>query len=117
MNLEVKKIWIEKLRSGEYEQIEGRLKVINFSKNSYCCLGVLCDIHNQYKLGEWVHGLYQTEDEEQTEILPHSVKKWAGLENNCGDVVCIRGVTRALSEHNDLGVSFSEIADAIEEQL
>lgn len=47
MNAELKAKWLAALRSGEYVQGEGRLRG---EGNSYCCLGVLCDISG---LGDW----------------------------------------------------------------
>lgn len=38
-------LWIEALESGEWHQVNGRLK----EGNTYCCLGVLCDISKQDK--------------------------------------------------------------------
>lgn len=35
-------LWIEALRSGEYKQTEGQLH--DPDENSFCCLGVLCDL-------------------------------------------------------------------------
>lgn len=39
---EVIEHWIKALRSGEYKQAQNKLK--NTQKNSFCCLGVLCDL-------------------------------------------------------------------------
>lgn len=41
MNPEIKAKWLEALRSGNYKQGTGRLRKAD---NSYCCLGVLCDV-------------------------------------------------------------------------
>ena len=40
---QVLKLWIKALRSGEYKQTQGLLRV----KNSFCCLGVLCDLQRK----------------------------------------------------------------------
>ena len=48
MNQEVKTLWLEALRSGRYKQGAGQL--YNPQDNTYCCLGVLCDISEQ---GSW----------------------------------------------------------------
>lgn len=42
MKPEIKKIWIEALRSGKYQQGQGALK----EGDSFCCLGVLCDLYD-----------------------------------------------------------------------
>ena len=43
MNKQVKKEWLAALRSGAYKKGHGQLK--NKKDNTYCCLGVLCDIY------------------------------------------------------------------------
>lgn len=40
MDAQLKAKWVEALRSGEYQQGEGRL--YNQYTNTHCCLGVLC---------------------------------------------------------------------------
>ena len=42
MDPELKKKWIEALRSGKYKQGKNRLH--RAEDNSYCCLGVLCEV-------------------------------------------------------------------------
>lgn len=45
MNPEVKKKWLNALRSGAYEQVTGALcKIKNEEVIGYCCLGVLAEI-------------------------------------------------------------------------
>jgi hypothetical protein len=41
MNPEVKARWVAALRSGEYKQGKGALRL----NNKFCCLGVLCDLY------------------------------------------------------------------------
>lgn len=112
MNQEVKKKWIEDLRSGEYEQGHGSLN----QKNKYfCCLGVLCDIHSKETGTPWVDGGYGDlyKYMESGGILPREVRDWAGL-SSYNPVVC----GRTLSSLNDRDLApFEEIADLIEEYL
>lgn len=112
MNAEVKKLWIEALRSGEYEQGRGRLKTAN---NGYCCLGVLCELHREAVEGSWeesdndnIGSFY----EGQRYSLPKLVMKWAGL-NECNPRVGYA----SLETLNDSGVPFPEIANYIEAAL
>lgn len=49
MNAKVKKLWLKALRSGDYKQGAGALR----SDHSFCCLGVLCDLHRQEVHGRW----------------------------------------------------------------
>ena len=43
MNQQIKQLWVNALRSGEYKQATGRLR----KNDGYCCLGVLCDLHSK----------------------------------------------------------------------
>lgn len=49
MNSEIKQLWIDALRSGEYKQGVG---VLHGRSNSFCCLGVLCDVVAKNGLAE-----------------------------------------------------------------
>jgi hypothetical protein len=51
MDAELKRKWVEALRSGKYEQASGKLRV----GNKFCCLGVLCDLVDpeKWNRGEW----------------------------------------------------------------
>lgn len=50
MKKEIKEKWIAALRSGEYKQGRSYLRI----NKKYCCLGVLCDIHDPNK---WIKPL------------------------------------------------------------
>lgn len=55
MNPSVKRAWVEALRSGEYQQVEGRL--YDRYRDGYCCLGVLCDVIDPHR---WLsNGAYE----------------------------------------------------------
>lgn len=47
---QLKQDWLTALRSGEYEQGEGRLRTM---VGEYCCIGVLADILVKKGIGEW----------------------------------------------------------------
>lgn len=120
MNQEIKKLWIDGLRSGKYKQGKNRLN----QDNKFCCLGVLCDIYAKEKnipwtkkypeeryLGIYINGLYDAE------ILPVPVQEWAGL-NDGNPPVEYCGDPNTLASLNDTDrLTFLEIADIIEEQL
>lgn len=74
MNADVKEKWVKALRSGEYHQGFTQLRV----ENSYCCLGVLCDLYGKEHHVAWdrVTGFLF-----EKYYLPEKVKKWAGLQN------------------------------------
>lgn len=46
MNVEWKPKWVAALRSGDYKQGHGSLKLVDpkTGENQYCCLGVLCEV-------------------------------------------------------------------------
>lgn len=142
MNKDVKQKWLAALRSGKYKQGALRLR----ASDSYCCLGVLCDIavkegvipeptaHTNwrgeiysYDYGDDEHGYINT-------TLPHSVSEWAGLteENPVVSTALLKGIkvegdydeyvpfdqSESLAEINDSGlVDFKKIADIIEAEL
>lgn len=132
MNPQVKEMWVNALRSGEYNQATGKLK----TPQGFCCLGVLTDLYVKEKNQEWIlqsnnpevidpedyYTFQQTDD-----FLPTSVSNWAGLNTNCPEVMVENDyceeysddeyVPKELSDLNDNGASFIEIADLIESQL
>ena len=124
MKATIKKKWLKALRSGEYQQGKYWLK----KADSFCCLGVLCDIHAKETKDYWCR-----EDEKYNgevwsldgypDHLPPKVIEWAGLKVSHGASVEVdfedNGIrTLSLPELNDdYGRSFKEIADLIEEQL
>lgn len=107
MNPEVKKLWLEALRSGKYEQGRGKLRSTD---NKFCCLGVLCDISN---LGVWEGGrfVYYLGS---GGILPTAVMVWAGLDDVDPK---IDSSVRSIEANDMFRKSFAEIADLIERNL
>lgn len=123
MNPEVKKEWVAALRSGKYDQGMGSLKLEVSDTQLYCCLGVLCELaveagvippgerhedqpknYSYYFLGE-------------DEFLPSEVMTWANLDTNNGiykPADNVWGYDQALTDLNDNGKSFNELADIIE---
>lgn len=115
MKTEIKEKWVAALRSGKYKQ--GRQLLRNLEEDSWCCLGVLCDLAIKDGLnlkvevgrGEWTKGASYNG---RSSFLPWEVIEWAGLDSS------IPGIERTnLVEMNDGGVDFTEIADAIERNL
>lgn len=135
MNQEIKAKWLDALRSGEYKQGDSRLRV----GDTFCCLGVLCDLHAKAGLGKWVtdkdRGLvviYQPlSGNQRSNLLPPEVVKWAQLVDEPdyvdGSVDPVVN-NRRLSKWNDGSarrggpamhdrLSFPQIADMIEQYL
>ena len=118
MKQEIKAEWLRRLRSGEYEQLSGQLG--NADTNERCCLGVLCDIAAEK--GVVVARPYSEEDNSlmvdgACTVLPFSVSEWAGLGRTIDPDVQVDEDYRSLSDLNDSGYTFAQIADVIEEYL
>lgn len=109
MKKSVMKKWVEALRSGEYFQGYGMLK----HNDSYCCLGVLCEISKKAKWKAIQKNSSMYLYSGNGEILPPKVWEWAGLKSgNPG----IEEHSHYLSEFNDSrNYSFEDIADLIEQ--
>lgn len=113
MKREVMEQWVSALRSGEYEQGFNVLRESTDLRESFCCLGVLCDLHRQSAGGgAWTCDGYQSGKNWNAEVPTGEVVSWAGLrEPN----PAIAG-RKMISDLNDgEGKSFSEIADLIEQ--
>jgi hypothetical protein len=121
MNKEIKKLWIDALRSGSYYQgqVYLRRSIWWYSqsqnrelRNYYCPLGVLCDLHSHHFLANW-YG--QTQSPEtfryyRNDILPPpQVLEWAGLSLENANYIAY------LSDTN--GDNFDLIATYIEHSL
>ena len=103
------KLWVEALRSGEYEQGSGWLQQ-QFIGDGYCCLGVACKVYENQtgieliRRGGILKGCNLANEYSQ-------VKQWLGLNTPAGKF----GNT-ALTNLNDEGKTFAEIADVIESE-
>ena len=101
--VELKRVWIDALRSGEYEQCQDTLH--NLTKGGYCCLGVA--------LKEWglatdeVMGVEEDREGFTQEEGPKEL--YAKLR-----IVIYRYVVERGIDMNDQGKPFPLIADMIE---
>lgn len=122
---EIAEIWTEALESGKYKQGKNSLVQGPPSKRLYCCLGVLCDLANKAGVTD---GTNDQEDEEGRTILdegwaflddghqlPEVVRIWAGMNSTYG-LFGYRSEEN-LTDMNDGGDSFSEIASRIREKV
>lgn len=123
MNKEIKKIWTDALLSGEYTQ--GKHRLHSREAETYCCLGVLCDLAVKHGVtemrevyGDFQYGTGSNEYDWSDKVLPGSVTEWAGLEDDNPDVINPQdGTGSCLAELNDVGFTFEQIAKIIEEEL
>ena len=110
-------LWAAALRSGEYTQDTGRLRI----GGGYCCLGVACEVYRiETGYGGWFidgigHHFFGAKGcaSHHTE-LPAPVADWLGIEPD-PQLRVQDGVRLAATAWNDgEGLSFDEIADMIE---
>jgi len=124
VNPKIKARWITRLRSGEVPQTSGGLR----DAHGQCCLGVLCELAVEDKVipasevGDLGFHVYGEGEDQQGGILPNAVVDWAGLPEQDPSVDMDADdeedvIERSLSDLNDTGWTFAEIADLIEEQL
>lgn len=137
MDATIAKMWIDALRSGEYKQ--GKYVLRNVTKDTWCCLGVLCDLYQKNCEEGFVLPTETTilRNDEETLIdeendgaevlnydtnyneLPYEVANWAGMDT--GRIgwrqgrIPDMGTYILLSELNDTrGLNFNQIAETIE---
>lgn len=106
---EHRRLWVNELRSGKHRQARNQLRAAD---GSMCCLGVACEVSG---LGHWDNGWYLG----NSGMLPDIVRQWLGLASSCGTwnrEVAGGAGHNALSDHNDRGKTFAEIADLIESE-
>ena len=133
LKAEVKKKWLEALRSGSYQQGKQRLRVTTDNSDSFCCLGVLCDItdntrwmpvfgitrYGRYKDAKGAgNSLFRT-GFVPDDIADQSFMDLTGAPENSRSVklILIAKTQTVLSQMNDEGKSFNDIADWIEANL
>ena len=105
------KKWVAALRSGEFKQGEGYLN----NKGTHCCLGILCElalIEGKVPGYRDKSRITNYGDDELVFLLPYEVKRWSGVWDSFG---ANRKTGKTLSDMNDNGVPFKEIADIIEQ--
>jgi len=124
MKPEIKKLWVEALLSGEYQQGVNTLKT---NDGKFCCLGVLCDLHAKQTGTEWAENKLSENKFNyfgSSCTLPTEVYTWAGVKS--GPEVRKNGSVYQLAilndghNSNDLKVErhdFKQIAELIEQQL
>jgi hypothetical protein len=95
-------VWVEALRSGEYEQGGGRLR----RGERYCVLGVLCDTLDP---SGWVTPVYTLDSEWKGDR--YGLPGWVLRD------LAYTDLEARLVHDNDYGVSFEALARLIEAQL
>ncbi len=114
MNPDVKKLWVDALKSGDYHQTYGVLRHPDGQgKFEHCCLGVLCELYAKAGRVEW-DGVSRIS---RSSTLPLAVQSWAGLDL-CDPIVDNTGHKGRLVYKNDMyKLTFPEIAELIDKAL
>jgi hypothetical protein len=125
------KTWVEALRSGDYTQGTNYLTYYDrdganeVERN--CCLGVACQLYikdgNKLAAKKGSDGIVSYGRDHERSVLPFDVAKWLGLSDRYSSFATDNAVDDAfgdessqLTELNDNGKSFEEIADVIESE-
>lgn len=130
MNANVKKLWVEALRSGKYKQGQSRLKYTRDGKVKHCCLGVLCEVFKEDNTrSENLLSISIDALRENSSFLsvPSVIATEIGLESgnplvSLSETIMEELGNMDLPDHslaalNDAGLTFSAIADIIQEQF
>lgn len=98
------KKWIDALRSGQFNQVQGHLG----DRTGFCCLGVACEVAIANGINLKRHEEESYSYAGKTDVMPVSVQRWLGTDENpvLGSSSC--------AELNDQGLAFEDIADMIE---
>ncbi len=121
---EARKLWVNDLRHGGHEQIQGELCSLDSDGNvvGYCCLGVACELYQEHVGGLNVNnneGAQRRSYDGAPSVLPRTVADWLGLCGVSGEYQDddVYGDACDLAELNDdMGWSFEKIADLIEQE-
>ena len=108
MKPEIKKLWLEALRSGEYKQAQKFLGFRSTGQPERCCLGVLCDLSPRPLLPSGP--IMVTQRTEDSRTPDNFIRMWAGL---------TQGPVRELADLNDAGEpdNYASVIEYIEGEL
>lgn len=104
------KSWVAALRSGKYRQGRSYLRC----NKEFCVMGVACDLMRSKLIVSRVFGGIFKYDYSDS-VLPIRVQKALGLKTRVGFLTNHLGRCTDLIELNDTGLTFTEIADLIEQ--
>lgn len=119
-DIPIMKEWVSALRSGRYDQATDVLRSAE-DDCSFCCLGVVCDLYAHKGKGEWRDvGTFVVDGYIQESVLPMPIATLLfGTPLRCMESGLLPIYTRSqnavtLSDLNDSGLTFGQIADLIE---
>lgn len=86
-----RKTWTDALRSGEFMQGTGRLRIDGQFGSTFCCFGVACELAVDAGIIERTELGYTFEDRDQMSsrdlLPPQAVVEWLGLADHSGNLV------------------------------
>jgi len=119
MNKNAKR-WVKALRSGEFKQGQRYLSFQHRDGQQFdCCLGVACKLFNRDETNtvklpfENINGIIKYGP--STKLLPEPLHNYLGITTSDG-AYFINGQRHSLTNKNDNGSSFLDIADIIESE-
>lgn len=116
MKEEIARRWIAALRNPEAKQ---GTNTLGYADGRRCCLGVQCDLAVEDEVIDAPSHVYNSKVLQYAgiaQVLPYEVMKWSGMSTSTGLLPFLDecGNELWLSELNDWGFTFSQIADLIE---
>ena len=108
MNKAIKKKWVKALRSGEYAQCKGELAIAGKKYDTFCCLGVLCDV-----AGDHEDFMFWRERPPEGGAIIFS--EYTEFRRLCG--IDDEAESTLVKMNDDDGASFKKIATYIEKNL
>ena len=123
MKKTIAKKWVAALRSGKYKQGREVLHNNKSGKDTYCCLGVLCDLYQQDRRSKkkkmldvdnrWNNVCYDGADTH----LPDAVLMWAGMKTKDGSWDELHCETSLVYLNDEKRNNFKTIASVIEKNV
>lgn len=118
MDKRIARRWVKALISGKYKQADGKLKDVQINgRDSYCCLGVLCDITRKETGGTWggtTSRSWGTEQHSDTEFVVGNSGAWALPPERVYDACGLsQDLAHELASMNDERKTFRTIAKRI----
>lgn len=131
MTPEVKKLIVDALLSGEYQQGTRYMKYIDYNQDNklcFCILGVISDLYLKLNNKVWDYfenGTYGYSTNKYNNqfwcVLSHEVRMWAGFDYSLGglskSVEYNSNEYSTLSSLNDSGMTFAEFVDVINNHM
>lgn len=120
MNKEIKKKWLDALKSGNYKRVSGNLVRYEEDRTDkpirgHCCLGVLCDLYAKDKGVNF----FDVIDVVKEGLLPDSVVHWAEIDIEKENFI-VRLYGGSLAERNDSAAiedkTYNVVISTIEER-